>query len=342
VNRLSRDADVGQEFTEVAASADPLPRRAEQLVTLVRRVMPYDGAWLALTDPDHARYSPLVARDLADPVRVFLAGSTHARDIEVAGLARRAPPRSVSDAPYPAEEIETWAECLLPAGYQQGIAVALFAGDGRHVGFFAGLWGDPEPPGPDVHRLLARLTPLLSQGIDPMRSLTAAAGLVRAASAGVVLHADGGIVALPGLGDDALLAAGSPVLGAARAAIEGGAVYRSFLWPRGGDHAPWGHARITALARSTELPVSLLGIVLVSPVGDLRGLSPRELQVLGLVVEGCSNRQIARQLVITVSTVAAHMENILAKLAVPSRTLAATRAERTGLYVPRQDVRPDP
>jgi DNA-binding NarL/FixJ family response regulator len=76
--------------------------------------------------------------------------------------------------------------------------------------------------------------------------------------------------------------------------------------------------------------------VLVSPPGDLRRLTPRELEVLGLVIDGYSNGQIARTLVVTPGTVAAHIEHILAKLAAPSRTLAAVRAERAGLYVPPQ------
>jgi DNA-binding NarL/FixJ family response regulator len=76
-------------------------------------------------------------------------------------------------------------------------------------------------------------------------------------------------------------------------------------------------------------------MVVLSPVTDLRGLTPRELEVLGLLVEGCSNQQIARALVVAPRTVAAHLEHVLAKLDAPSRTLAAVRAEREGLYVPQ-------
>jgi DNA-binding NarL/FixJ family response regulator len=56
--------------------------------------------------------------------------------------------------------------------------------------------------------------------------------------------------------------------------------------------------------------------------------------VLGLLVDGCSNQQIARALVVAPRTVAAHLEHILVKLDAPTRTLAAVRAEREGLYVP--------
>jgi ATP/maltotriose-dependent transcriptional regulator MalT len=37
-------------------------------------------------------------------------------------------------------------------------------------------------------------------------------------------------------------------------------------------------------------------MALVSPAGDLRGLTPRELEVLGLLIDGSSNSQIAQAL----------------------------------------------
>jgi DNA-binding CsgD family transcriptional regulator len=116
--------------------------------------------------------------------------------------------------------------------------------------------------------------------------------------------------------------------------VNAGRVYRSFLWPSGGHHAPGGHVRITVLASAENLPIRLTGLVLVSPPGDLRGLTPRELEVLGLLIDGYSNAAIARALVVAPRTVAAHLEHILVKLAAPSRTLAAVRAEQAGLYVP--------
>ena len=56
--------------------------------------------------------------------------------------------------------------------------------------------------------------------------------------------------------------------------------------------------------------------------------------MLGLLVEGCSNQEIARTLVVTPRTVATHLEHVLGKLGAPTRTCAAVRAERDGLYVP--------
>ena len=72
-----------------------------------------------------------------------------------------------------------------------------------------------------------------------------------------------------------------------------------------------------------------------SPPGDLGGLTARELQVLGLLVEGWSNGRIAGVLVISERTVATHVEHIMAKLGARTRALAAVRALNRGAFVPR-------
>jgi DNA-binding CsgD family transcriptional regulator len=59
---------------------------------------------------------------------------------------------------------------------------------------------------------------------------------------------------------------------------------------------------------------------------DTHGLTLRELEVLRLVAAGRSNREIAAALVISEHTVARHLQNIFAKLGVPSRTAATAFA----------------
>ncbi|HVN55300.1 MAG TPA: LuxR C-terminal-related transcriptional regulator [Anaerolineaceae bacterium] len=60
-------------------------------------------------------------------------------------------------------------------------------------------------------------------------------------------------------------------------------------------------------------------------------LSPRELEVLCLIRDGCSNQEIARRLVITLHTVKKHTSNIFSKLGVSSRTQAVARARELKL-----------
>jgi len=60
-------------------------------------------------------------------------------------------------------------------------------------------------------------------------------------------------------------------------------------------------------------------------------LSAREGEVLGLVARGYTNQQIARKLLISVSTVKKHVRNVISKLGVSDRTQAAVRAVELGV-----------
>jgi DNA-binding CsgD family transcriptional regulator len=65
------------------------------------------------------------------------------------------------------------------------------------------------------------------------------------------------------------------------------------------------------------------------PDPDL-GLTARETEVLQLVARGLTNKEAARRLDVSVSTVRKHLENVYAKLEVGTRTAALARAFRAG------------
>ena len=327
-------------LSTIAATSEPLQSRAQALLASLLQVLPFDGAWMALADPRNESYETIASAELDRETVDFLGSSTTAHDILLAGCSRRGAPMSPSDMPFPAEELRTWSECLTPAGYREGLGTALFTPDGRHVAFLGLLTSNRDPPAREVRSLLERVAPVLGQALDPLRSLLPAARLVQGATAGAVLRRDGGTAPLPGLPGHSLLFPGSPLTVASRSAIVEGHIYSSFRWPLGGPHAPEGLTRVTTLASAENGLGHLSGLVILSPAGDLRGLTPRELEVLGLLIEGRSNAEIARILVVAPRTVAAHLEHILDKLSAPSRTLAAVRAEREGLYVPQSGRSP--
>jgi two-component system NarL family response regulator len=77
---------------------------------------------------------------------------------------------------------------------------------------------------------------------------------------------------------------------------------------------------------------SYLGTGVTAPApAELRGLSPREVQILELIVRGLLNKQIAYSLDISEYTVKNHVKNILSKLGVQDRTQAATTAIQRGI-----------
>ena len=75
---------------------------------------------------------------------------------------------------------------------------------------------------------------------------------------------------------------------------------------------------------------------------EIEELSEREQEILKLVARGASNKEIARQLFISINTVKVHLRNIFAKIGVSSRTEAAMFAVNTGLITGQvQPTAPD-
>ncbi len=66
-------------------------------------------------------------------------------------------------------------------------------------------------------------------------------------------------------------------------------------------------------------------------LGAADALTPRELEVLGLMQRGRTNRQVAEELFISPLTAKRHVENIIAKLEVSDRTQAVVRALQLGM-----------
>lgn len=88
-----------------------------------------------------------------------------------------------------------------------------------------------------------------------------------------------------------------------------------------------------AAARSTTRPPaepSAPGLAASLP----NPLTPREMEVLGRLASGETNRQIAKELHLSLSTVKRHLEHIFPKLGVSDRTQAAVKAVELGLRPP--------
>lgn len=93
---------------------------------------------------------------------------------------------------------------------------------------------------------------------------------------------------------------------------------------------------LAALSRRTALPAT------AAPVADPSGgaLTGREREVLELLAEGRTNRQIGEALFISAKTASVHVSNILAKVGAASRTEAVAMAYRKGLIAERGAPRP--
>jgi DNA-binding CsgD family transcriptional regulator len=330
---MPRSADAGYIATEVAciaATPDEPAERAAALLEPLHRLLPFDGAWLALCDEQRRGHRSLVSTGWDRRTAAYLDGPVLVDEIEQLGMTHSRTPLRVADFPAPASEFRSWAECLLPAGFHEGLGMCLFAADGRHLGFLGLFTGSPAVPADAARNLLAALGPTLAQAIDPLRSAAVAAQMVHSATAGVILTRSGGVLALPGSPGHPALRPGSPVLAAAREMLDG--PQTSFLLPAPAEAG--GYLRVTGLDVPDDAPQHLSAIVVLSPCGDLHGLTRRELEVLGLLIAGWHNARAAQRLAVTQRTVATHIEHILTKFGADTRALAAVRAQRRGLYIP--------
>ena len=80
-----------------------------------------------------------------------------------------------------------------------------------------------------------------------------------------------------------------------------------------------------------QLGLNSAGLKLIDRPG--LEVSPRETEVLDLLSKGQSNKQIARTLGISASTVGTHVESIYRKLGVSNRATATLKALEEGLLV---------
>jgi DNA-binding CsgD family transcriptional regulator len=330
-------ADVLTEVSGIAAAPGTLAERAEALLAQVQRVIPFEAGFIALLPPGESAHVPLIRHGYDDRTNGHLDSPEFLQDLELGGQRRTRRPVQHVDSLVPQAEIPVWADFLLPAGFRGALGVALFTPDGRYLGLLGVTTERPTPTDSDACNLAEQVAEQVAVAVDPWRSLATLAGMVHAASAGIVLAPSGTVLPLPGRPGHRLLAPGSGVLAAATAQLAEGSPYASFLAPLPGEEGEEGlgtHARITVLAVPPDLRLFGAAVVLVSPAGELHELSRRELQVLGLLVTGASNERIAQALGITAPTVEVYLDHVRTKLGAPSRTTAAARALRLGLFVP--------
>jgi DNA-binding CsgD family transcriptional regulator len=327
-------ADILLEVTSIATAPGGLAERAEALLAQVQRVVPFEAGIIALLPPGRRVHVPLSRHGFDDHANQYYDGPGFLQDVELAGLRRSPLARRLVDLPVPPAEIPLWGEYLLPAGFRGGFGVGLFTPDDRYMGLLGAVTERATPATREAINLVGLLATQVALAVDPLHSLATIAGMVHGAIAGIVLTAAGSTQALPGLPDHPLLVSGSGVLAATTAQVADGSLYCSFLAPVPPAEGTDTHLRVTVLAVPPDVRLFATAMVLLSPAGDLHGLSPRELQVLGLLVTGVSNERIAAALGISARTVAVHIDNLRAKLAASSRTAAAARALRLGLFVP--------
>jgi hypothetical protein len=315
------------EIAQIASSAGSVERRADALLASLRAVVRWDAAWLAVRDPETRLHHRVASDGDVDSLARYFALPEADDEVERLGLNRCQPPVPASELPIPLAETRAWGDYLLPAGFDDGVAMALFTGDGRHLGFLSLLTGDRKRRTTSYSGLLADLGPTIASALDRLPSFVAAAQLTGDAMGGVVVTRAGRTVRIPGLPTHPLLVEGSAALTLARRYARTPGSVSAFL-------APCAHrlARISVVDCRDETMDHLCSLVLVRPAGDAAQLAWSEVRLLGAMLEGWDDQRMRASL--GLPDPSGYADKLARRLALPSTPALVQHAAREGLHLP--------
>jgi len=205
-------------------------------------------------------------------------------------------------------------------GLYDALTVRLETSDGRYTGDLHFRPRMPYCPHAADHALVAMRT-LLASITDCLRTPSAIARSLAPDALAAIVTGRGQVIELPGLPCGTHLVPDSPLVHTVATIVDDPAGALRLVWVDevGGFH----RVRIERLSQGA--------IVFEQDVPAPHQLTYRELDILTLLAGGHSNREIASLLVISLRTVATHVEHVLEKLGCASRTAAAARAVEEGL-----------
>ncbi|MGA0121554.1 MAG: response regulator transcription factor [Gaiellales bacterium] len=319
-----------------AGSVRPRDEVAAEVAEALHEVLPYEALQLTLRDP-FADDGHRTLLNLGYSARVveYVDSDYPERDPSVTALIADRRPLRMRDTDYDYRETYSYVEYWGPEGYGDGMTTPLYAPDGRYVGLLNTSTVDESVLTDDVRDYMELLAGVLGAMVDPLADVAAWLDEERS-SRRFVVRADGAVMAR-----DASEEEGRPPVVDRSLVVDLAASLhaRPLLATRGLVQDQDGalvqvQMMQTRSSRLADLPVALISL---RHVGQPFGLTERETIVLRHISEGACNREVAARLGIAPRTVATHVEHVLRKLGVDSRTGAAARAIEHGLI--RLDVR---
>ncbi|MFL6136103.1 MAG: hypothetical protein ACJ72A_25075 [Nocardioidaceae bacterium] len=324
---MSSKVSLRVEMAQIAAAAGSVEQRADALLGCLRRMIPYAAAWIGVRDPETRIHRRVGSDGDTDSLARYFALPEADDELESLGLNRLQPPVPASALPVPLAQTRAWGEYLLPAGFNDGVAMALFSDDGRHLGFVSLLTGDPRHQTASYSGLLAGLRPIIARALDRLPSFAAAAQLTGDAVGGIAITRAGRGVRIPGLPTHPLLSDGSAALEVARRYAGWPGTASTFLSPWAG-----GLTRVSVLDCRDETTDHLCSLVLIRPAGDASHLGLLDVRLLGAVVEGWDDERI--QAGLGVSDPSGYAQGLAHCLGLPSTGALVQHAAREGLFLP--------
>jgi DNA-binding CsgD family transcriptional regulator len=317
----------------VASSASSALERTEQVLHELRSVFPFDAGMVACVDPASPQRRPMVVHGYSSPfVNYMQSPAWHAEIVEPFGMPRSGWPVRERDLPVDPMTLPGLAEYGRSDGLNEGLLSALFTPDGQYVGFLILSWQHAQPPSDAACTVIGSVAPALANLVDPLQSARQLASTLEADDIAIGFVTDGSVVSLRGEAPPELTAPDAPARHMVYLVRDGPRISVSFLWPKPGGG--W-YACRTLRCRDRVV------VLLARDLDSVYELTKRELEVLTCLADGRSNVEIAARLWITNRTVRAHVEHILEKLGVHTRSAAAARAVGEGLLLPQFAADPD-
>lgn len=324
---MSVNVSLRAEMAHIAASAGSVEQRADALLRCLHGVIPYAAAWIGVRDPETRMHRRVGSDGDIEPLIRFFALPDADDEVEALGLNRLQPPVPASGLGVPLTETRAWGEYLLPAGFKDGVAMALFTIDGRHLGFLSLLTCGPAHPTASHSGLLADVRPIIAEALDRLPSFGAAAKLTGDAVGGVVITRTGRRVPVPGLPTHPLLTQSSVVLAVARRYAAACGTAATFL-------CPWAETlvRVSVLDCRDDTADHLNALVLVRPGGDALQFERSDLRLLGALLDGWDDDRIRTGM--GLSQPSRHVAHLARDLVFESTGALLQHVAREGLYLP--------
>lgn len=314
-------------MSQAATGTSDQQGQACDVLAAMRSIVPYAAASIVIWDPLTGQHQTLVNDGYPSVVSAHLNGGFVESDELYRFMRTQSPlPLRWKDTPFDYRHRYSARSVFMPAGFDEGMSALLFSADHRYTGVLhlsvenqAGITDDAVASVTWLQTLLSPLVDEFAVWSRLAQRLSPNSSAILIAPSGATADIPDRLWARPANERDDLVAA----VMREWARLEHCTSHLLWQSPRGQWLKLWVH----------RIPSGLLVLVDEQDHRPPYSLTDREVAVIGGVVVGRSNQQMAKGLKISARTVAKHLENIRHKTATASRTELCARALREG-FVP--------